>query len=228
MKNTYTQPAEFLRFYPNASEYTSAQISESLWNSYSMVNSYLNSSLRIPVYESDGEIPAVLKVLQGKFAVYTLEFGNHGWREENENLFRSTAETCAKMTQNELLISEVQKTTWDIGWVLTEMSCSGEGSLFVQGDPPSYEEDFTFMVTDASATYTPSFQIIRSDDSGVYDTKTAARTWTYVKDSNLNFRVTGKFYVSESFTIKGTPDTSEIASQKPNLQSADIIWNADK
>ena len=221
--NSYLTLDEASKFFHNANEYNTDQQQLALDASYSLVNSFLSSNIPLPAITSDGKIPGILKLQQAKFFQYVLEFSNQGQTEELQQLFDKTAEFLAKLTKNELLISEVQTTAIEIGWNIQDTTLT-KGEIFVKGVPPEDKTTFRFVCSTAGYTASAKFNIYRSDSDQVYGTITGSYDWQVVGISNLYIRFDGQFDFDEEFVITGIPYTQKKASAKAQFQQSEIIY----
>lgn len=225
---TYVTETEAALHFENASEYTSAQRAAALISSFSMVNSFLSAVINLPAIGSDGTIPGLLKIAQSRFYQWTLESANQGWTQELQNLYDFNAELLSKLTNNELLISEIQNTAKDVGWVVKSTTAS-DGHVFVRGSAPAVFTELTFTVTSSGTNYVNNsgvtFSVKRRDRNATYGTLTADYDWkTPLADEFLEIRFDGQFTADETFTIKGTPSTVDIASTNPVIQQSTLLY----
>jgi hypothetical protein len=223
--NSYLTLDETLLFYPNASEYASEQQAIALETSYSLVNSFLDSTLTLPAIDEGGNIPGILKLMQSRFYQYILESSNHGYSDELKKLFDATAETLNKITQNELIVSEVQITAKEIGWNISENNLTA-GQVFVSGDAPLEVNNFVFTVISTGTTFVADaiFEVKRSDSDIVFSTINGDFDWQVVGISYLNIRFDGQFTSGETFSVRGTPNTKEVVSPRPVFQQVEVYY----
>lgn len=220
---SYITADELLNFYPLTSDYAPEQITIALNTSFSLVNSFIDSSVPTPV--STTPVPGILKIVQSRFAQYVLEHTNNGWSQELQNLFDSTAEMCRKLGANELLISEISTTAQELGWNIISSTLSTTGRIFVAGESPELETYYTFENTVSGLNYVADTQwdVTRSDSSTVLYTITGDYDWQDV-DGYLSIRFDGQFTGGETFIVKGVPITSDIKSTSPVIKQSTIYY----
>jgi len=221
---TYITMDEATNFYPNTTEYEAEQQVAALATSFSLVNSFLDSSLNVPVIVQDGSVPGILKVVQARFLQWVLESGNHGWSQELQSLFDSTAEICRKLGANELLVSEVSTTSSEIGWNVIESNLT-LGKVWVEGVAPELETEYTFTCTTSGTNYVADteWEVTRTDSDTVLYTLTGDFDWQSV-DDYLYVRFDGQFLSGETFTVLGVPDTFDVKSINPVIKQSTINY----
>ena len=225
---SYITNAELLLHFPNASEYSSDQITEALTTSFSMVNSFLSAIINLPAIGSSGEIPGLLRIGQVRFAQYILESSNQGWTQELQNLHNHTAEYLSKLTNNEVLISEITNTQKDVGWVVQSTTASS-GHIFTRGASPTVFTELTFTVTSTGTNYVfngaVTFDVKRRDRSATYTEIVANYDWKFpISTENIEIRFDGQFTEDEVFTIKGTPKTVSLSSTNQVIQQSTLLY----
>jgi hypothetical protein len=206
-------------------DYDPEQQSNALSVSFSFVNSYLDSTLNVPAILVDGSVPAILKVLQSRFYQWVLETSNHGWSQELQNLYDSISESCRKITLNEILVSEIQITSQEIGWNIVDGNCAA-GQVFVSGNAPLEVNNLVFTVVSTGTTYVADtiFETKRSDSNAVFATINGDFDWQVVGVSYLNIRFDGQFTSGETFSVKGVPDTLNVVSSKLIIQQSSVLY----
>lgn len=221
---TYITLDEAYNLYPPTSEYEAEQQTTAQQTSFSLVNSFLDGTLNVPVVMEDGQIPGILKIVQARFMQWVLESANHGWSQEIQSLFDSTAELCRKIGANELLISEVSIGASEIGWNVID-SVITLGKVFVDGDSPDVETTYIFTCTTSGTNYVAdtSWEVTRTDSDTILYTLTGAYDWQSV-DSLLYVRFDGKFLSGETFTVKGVPFTLDIKSTNPVIKQSTVYY----
>jgi phage gp36-like protein len=95
-------------YFSNITEFESVQIEKALEKACSLVNSFLHPDIPLPAIAADGTIPGILTIAQARFTQWILESANQGYTEELQNLYQSTASMLAKLTNEELKLSEVK------------------------------------------------------------------------------------------------------------------------
>lgn len=221
---SYITMDEAYNLYPNTEEYAPEQQESALQTSFSLVNSFLDGSYNVPVVMTDGNVPGILKIAQARFLQWVLEHSNHGWSQELDNLFNSTAEMCRKLGANELLISEVATTGQELGWNITSTDFD-LGKVFVSGVAPEIETDYTFTMTVSGTHYVADteWNVVRSDSATIVYNITGDYEWQDV-DGYLQIRFDGQFIGGETFSVKGVPDTSNVTSNKPIIKQSTIYY----
>ena len=224
---SYITEAEGALHFPSASEYSAAQRTEALETSFSMVNSFLNSTVNLPAIAEDGTIPGLLKVGQVRFYQWILESANQGWTEDGQALHDNNAEFLSKLTNNELLISELQDTARDIGWTLQATDVT-DGYVYIKGYPPAVETELIFTVSSSGTKYIATdevtFTVKRRDTEGTYATFTADYDWVQpIGTEYIELRFDGQFTADETFTVKGIPSTSDIASTNQVIKQSTLL-----
>ncbi len=226
MVTSYITMDEAVLLYPNVNDFDAEQQEIALETSFSMVNSFLDGNLNIPVIMQDGEIPAVLKVSQARFFQWVLEHSNQrGWTEELQNLHDFTAEFLSKLGANELLISEVVTSPSEVGWNVVDTSLT-LGKVFVLGLAPAVQTEYTFACTHSGTQYVAdsTFDVTRSDSSSVLYSLTGSFDWQQVdSESYLYVRFDGQFLSGEGFTVKGMPNKN-VVSTKDIIQQSSLLY----
>lgn len=224
--NTYIKLDEALTLFPHGREYDPEQQSKALEGSFSLVNSFLPSNIKVPVIQDDGKTPAILQIFQVKFFQWILETSNQGYTDELNNLYNATSEALGKLTTNELLISEATITTPEIGWSIIENSVTG-GSVFVQGVADVLPYTLTFTVSSTGVNYadTTVFEVKKSNSDTVIGTITGSSDYQTVLNTTLGIFFDGQFANGEYFKVKNLPETKQIISNNPVIQQSDIYYN---
>jgi len=223
---SYLTIDEAYNLYPSTSEYEAEQQDAALQTSFSLVNSFLDGALNVPVVVEDNSVPGILKIVQVRFLQWVLESANHGWSEEVQALFDATAEMCRKIGANELLISEVSITANEIGWNVVESSTT-LGKVFVWGYAPDVETTYEFTCTVSGTNYVADteWEVTRSDSADILYTLTGNFDWQIVDtDGYLYIRFDGQFVGGEGFTVKGVPYTANTKSINPVIKQSEVEY----
>jgi len=223
---TYISIDEAYNLYPSTSEYEAEQQASALQVSFSLVNSFLDGTLNVPVVMEDGSIPGILKIVQARFFQWVLESANSGWSQEIQNLFDSTSEMCRKLGANELLISEVSTTGVQLGWNLIDSNLT-IGKVFIDGTAPELETTYLFECTTSGTNYVADteWQVTRSDSATVLYTLAGSYDWQDVDpDGYLQIRFDGQFIGGETFTVKGVPEDVNVVSTNPIIKQSEVYY----
>lgn len=220
---TYITIDEAILLYPTATEYEPEQQQLALNISYSMVNSFLDSTMKLPAISVIEETPGILKTAQVRFFQWVLESSNHGWSEELQNLHDHTAELCRKITANELIVSEIQTTQQEIGWNIIQSAIT-MGQIYIDGEAPEYNTHYTFKVISTGTNYVADsvFQIKRSDSDEVYKIINGSYDWQSIDE--LEIRFDGQFIENESFVIVGVPNSFNVVSAQPIIKQSTVLY----
>ena len=221
--NSYLTADELLNFYPPTSQYEPEQITLALTTSFSLVNSFLDSTVPTPV--TTVPVPGILQIVQSRFAQYVLEHTNNGWSQELQNLFDSTIVMCKGLSSQELLISEISTTNQELGWNLTDSTLT-IGKVFVDGTAPDVETEYTFTMTVSGTQYVADteWDVTRSDSATTLYTIAGSYDWQDVGDGYLQIRFDGQFIGGETFKVTGIPETLDVVSTQPIIKQSTIYY----
>ena len=221
---SYITMDEAYNLYPPTEEYEAEQQTAALETSFSLVNSFLDGTMNVPVIMVEGSVPGILKIVQARFLQWVLESANHGWSEEIQNLFDSTSEMCRKIGADELLVSEVSTTASEIGWNIIDSSTL-LGTVYVDGAPPELETTYTFTCTVSGTNYVAdtTWDVVRSDSDTVLYSLVGSYDWQLV-DDYLYVRFDGQFTGGESFVVRGIPYTADVKSTKPVIKQSSVYY----
>ncbi|BDQ01940.1 MAG: hypothetical protein KatS3mg036_0494 [Ignavibacterium sp.] len=220
---SYLTADEAILFYPQAEQYSVEQIDLALKTSFSLVNSFLDATLKLPAIDSAGQIPYILKIHQARFFQYVLESMNIGYSDELKNLYDVTAESLKKITQNELIVSELQITPIEIGWNLKGVSLQ-QGSVYIKGTAPDIAYSLVFVCTQGGFPAQTIWDVIRSDSDERFTEFEGSFDWKALEGTPLQIRLDGKFFQGDSFTVFGQPETKKIASPNRILKQAGVLY----
>lgn len=224
---TYLTEAEFLLLYPDGYQYEPEQISQSIEESFSLVNQFINPAINTPAINKDGSIPGCLKTYQRQFTQYLLEYSNTGYTDELKNLWDSVSDKLTKITEKQIFVSELQIAQNELGYNLSDGSFAS-GSIYVKGIP-SFNESFKVTSLTSSFVEGSSFEFVRSDSEQVYATIDGSFSeWQTVETSSLSVRFDGQFFISESVTLTGIADepTNKITTTGDSIQQQSIAFNS--
>jgi len=226
---TYLTSAEASLYCPDT-DYGADLKAQSLTDSAGLVNSYLNSSVSVPIYEPSGNIPAALKIIQSIFYRYLLQVSNIGLSDENIALLSQGIELCKSITANELTLPGIQQTSFSIGWHISETSIVS-GMVFVQGVPPIVYNELTFTITSTGTNdiYNTTMSVYRSDNPDTLFATITGSTftsynWYALPNTNLMLLFSGLFTKDEVFKVVGVADTANTITSKPVLKQSDILY----
>lgn len=223
MIKSYITIDEARLLYPNLDDYEPEQIQIALDASFSLVNSFLDATIKIPAIDNAGGIPYILKIHQAKFFQYVLEGTNIGYSDELKNLYDATAAQLKQITVNELIVSEIQTTSVEIGWNVVDYK-SAAGKVYVDGTPPPYNYSLNFKCITGGYPQETKWDVYRSDSDEVFVTVNGSFEWTSVENTGLLFRLDGQFVIDDGFTVQGIPDTKNIVSAKPIIKQSTIQY----
>lgn len=222
---SYITKDEAYLFYPQAADYSEEQVDLALNTSFSLVNSFLDSNLKLPAINSSGDIPYILKLHQAKFLQYVLESMNIGYSDELKNLYDSTAEALKKLTQNELTVSEIQITPIEIGWNIKEIKFQKPGAAVnIKGVPPEISYTLNFKCISPGFPADTSWEIYRSDSPLLFKTINGSFDWTTIEGTTLSVRFDGEFTIGDEFTVYGQPDTKKVVSPNRILKQSEVLY----
>lgn len=231
---SYLSTTEATERFPGDADYTNAQKASALAQSYSLVNSYLDSKLKVPVLGRwDGETtqtaPGVLKISQGMFYQWLLQTSNVGYPEEMESLFKQTVELVKGVTANELSIPEAMTFTDEVGWHIAKVTQAaggtGLGGVWVRGAAPAVMTHLRIVVNGIiTGGETPSegaggyvgdsaftFTIYRSDDATALSTLNVPYyEWHSYAAGNCTFelRWDGSWLKDSELRLVGVPESA--------------------
>jgi hypothetical protein len=143
---SYLSTTEATERFPNDVDYSAPQRASALIQSFSLVNSFLDSKLNVPVLCGwDGETtetaPDILKIVQGMFYTWLLQTSNVGYPEEMNTLFAEAVGFAKKITENELSISGAMTFEREVGWHIVKKTqvtgYTGKGGVWIRGAAPS-------------------------------------------------------------------------------------------
>ena len=210
----YITDSELQVMFPQAADFSSEQRENAINQSGNMVMAYIRTELH-PIVQANletGNFPYILKMAQLQFARYVLEFSNVGYTEELDNLYKSTADICAKITKNELNIPGESHNSKDLGWQIVNVTVA-DSSAFAEargGVPQVYQSwELEFI----SSTH---FKVTRDDGSILAASQQIFYNWYNILygseldapapvDASLEMRFTGTWTVGDKIKIVGVP-----------------------
>ncbi len=228
---TYITSTEMTYSFSNFSEYTAAQQTWALQQSYLLVNSYIRPEVQIPPVEiwdghSDTIIaPSVLKHAQAELCKYLLIQRNQTWEEDVDNIKNSVVEMLRGLETGEIGI-ETQVFDSGVGITITNAQLSGSGDIQFHAPDTWFGDEEWFVIeidtTDDTTTYYPYGQY--NSDAAVYPTykwKTKSSDWIQTEQrcsnywqsaGNLTFRFMGSLSAGDTWTIHCVPESRKNSS----------------
>lgn len=225
---------EFELFYPQAIDYDATTKANALSGSAGLVNSYLNTTLKVP--EGD-KSPYILKIAQSQFARYILEFGNVGETDDVRNMYNNTADMVKAITQNELSIPTVTNYPGTVGFNIVERSVASTGYITIRDGSPNNVCNYKLLCTTGGqvASGNVRFSVFRDDNidsalvtnvevSLIYNNVLRDYSGTlYIDDLEVSF--SGQFTSGDYFIISAVPYESINETVEDNkLQQGYILY----
>ena len=221
---TYITTTEANYYYPNDDQFSAGERTNALNTSFGLVNSFINPELKIPVIGvwdgvSNINAPHVLKLAQGQFYKYLLQFSREGYKDELEQFFQAVADKLRGLKQNEIAIPTAQTFSHEVGWHITEKNITnslGDMELFWSSPAPSYRRFYNLVVTASGYADALTYDVYRDDSSAVLESHTGTYDSWVTIDNSFQIRFMGYLNTNDNFRVVGVPNSDVNASTEPN------------
>jgi len=238
---TYVTSTEMSNIMDNWQEYTDAEQTYALQQSYLLTNSYIKPEVAIPPIEIwDGiqnttNAPAILKHAQIELCKYLLYKKTYTWTEDLQNMFNSVVEMLRGINAGELGI-ESQTFSNNVGAHIVYTKTVGSGSLEVLNSYAGYEDEYVIEIdTTVSGTYYPYGEYNQSATTyPTFKWRTISSNWTeqnrctneWVAAGKINIRFLGSLSAGDMWTVKAIPqqDVNSLSNESKEFKQKFINY----